>query len=195
MDLPSPQATPQPRRTIPSIMDDEKLAVALSWIEKCITIISTLSYSHVAAALMLLRFVRPAASFFLVLVGDFSKLAVVFLRIVARHAEIAAGALELVNETYFGRDAKNSSNDDVPTAMEVEEQLPKTPPRTHQSSLHQERNQTNLTVTDTSASASAPKKKEPEAKKAMGRIKIMELRQRRLQLGLKVASKADGCWD
>ena len=94
MDPSSSQATPQRRTTVPS-MDDKKIEAALSWIEKCFAIISTLSYSNLAAALMVLQFIRPTASFFLVLLGDFSQLAVVFLRIVARHAEIAAGALEM----------------------------------------------------------------------------------------------------
>jgi hypothetical protein len=38
MDSSSPPATPQPRRTILP-MDDKKMEVALSWIEKCIAII------------------------------------------------------------------------------------------------------------------------------------------------------------
>jgi hypothetical protein len=151
---------------------------------------------------MLLRFIRPTASFFLVLVGDFSQLAVVFLRIVARYAEIAAGAIELVNETYFGRDAKSSLNDDVPavnkysTMVEVEQQ-PKTPSsRAHESSLPPEMNNKEATnVTDVSVSAQTKKKKPETKKKAMGRIKIMQLREKRLKMGLKVASKADGCWD
>ena len=201
MDPSSSPATPQRRTTVPS-MDDKKIEAALSWIEKCFAIISTLSYSNLAAALMVLQFIRPTASFFLVLLGDFSQLAVVFLRIVARHAEIAAGALEIVNEKYFGRDATNSSSgDDVRTLdnyaeAEVEQHL-KTPPRAHnETTLPQEnRNKATNMLSGVSVSVQKKKKEKPETKKSLGRTKIMQLREKRRKMGLKVASKTDGNWD
>ena len=190
---PSP-STPE-RRTVP--MDGKEMeALALTWIEKCIAIFPSLSYGNLAAALMLLRFIRPAASFFLVLVGDFSHLAVVLLRIIARHAEIAAGALEFVNEKYFGRDAKTTStSSDVPTldndsenSAEVEQQRMETP-QAGASSRRQEK--INGKMVSGGTSASGHKKKTPETKKARGRAKIMELREKRLRMGLKVANKGD----
>lgn len=191
MDSPPP-ATPQ-RMTVP--MNDEKIEAALSWIEKCIAIISTLSYSNLAAALMLLRFIRPTASFFLVLVGDFSQLAVVFLRIVAKLAETAASALESVNETHF-RTRSNTTldDDDVPTldnySKDDVEKQPPIPSRAHESSLSSEMNRKATIVSD--VNVSVQKKKKSGTKKAQGRAKILQLRENRLKMGLKVA---DGCLD
>ena len=198
---PPPPPTPQRRNTIP--MDDTKMEVALSWIEKCIAIISTLSYSNVAAALMLLRLIRPTASFFVVLAVDFSRLAVVLLRIVARYAEIAAGVLESVNEKHLRRDPTSSLNDDndddeVPTLdnyskVDAEKQPPSTPSRNrnHEPSLPSEMNRKVTNVSD--VNVSVQKKMKPDTKKALGRAKILQLREKRLKMGLKVASKTDAC--
>eukprot|EP00984_Skeletonema_dohrnii_P036740 scaffold38062_cov194-Skeletonema_dohrnii-CCMP3373.AAC.2 len=194
---PSPPATPQRRMTVP--MDDEKMEAALSWIEKCIAIISTLSYSNLAAALMLLRFVRPTASFFLVLVGDFSQLAVVFLRIVAKLAEAAASALESVNETHFRTRSNTLDDDDVPTrdnySKDDVEKQPPIPSRAHESSLSSEMNRKAYEYIVSDVNVSVQKKKEKKksgTKKAQGRAKILQLREKRLKMGLKVA---DGCLD
>lgn len=177
-----------------SSMDDNKMETALTWIEKCIAIFSALSYSNLAAAVVLLRLIRPTVSFLVALLGDFNELAVVFLRIFARHAEIAARALELVNEKYFVRNAKSSCDVNVPTALDnnyltVKMMKHETPSMDDSSRL----------VSDVKAAAndSAQKKKnkKPETKKSRGMVKIMELRENRRRMGLKVASKSDGCWD
>ena len=205
MDLPPPP-TPQRRNTIP--MDDNKMEGALSWIEKCIAIISTLSYSNVAAALMLLRLIRPTASFFTVLAVDFSRLAVVILRIVARYAEIAAGFLESVNEKHLRRDPTsccslnddNDNDDEFPTLDNYSKvdtgKQPSTPPlRNHESSLPSEMNRKVTSVRDVNVSVQKKQKKKtkPDTKKALGRAKILQLREKRLKMGLKVANKADAC--
>ncbi|KAL7496275.1 hypothetical protein ACHAWT_004826 [Skeletonema menzelii] len=204
MDLPPPP-TPQRRNTIP--MDDNKMDVALSWIEKCIAIISTLSYSNVAAALMLLRLIRPTASFFTVLAVDFSRLAVVILRIVARYAEIAAGFLESVNEKHLRRDPTscslnddNDNDDEFPTFDNYSKvdtgKQPSTPPlRNHESSLPSEMNRkvTSDSNVNVSVQKKQKKKTKPDTKKALGRAKILQLREKRLKMGLKVANKADAC--
>ena len=192
---PSPPATPQPQRVMAAPIDESKMEVALSWLEKCIAIISTLSYSNVAAVLMLLWFIRPTASFFLVLVRDFSQLAAVFLRIVATYAEIAAGVLESVNEKHFRQDATcsfndDNDNDDVPTPLDNyskvdPEKQPLTPSRNHERSK--------MTSASDAKVSAQKKKKKPNTKKALGREKIMLLREKRLKMGLKVASKADAC--
>ena len=181
--------------TVP--MDDEKMEAALSWIEKCIAIISTLSYSNLAAALMLLRFVRPTASFFLVLVGDFSQLAVVLLRIVAKLAEIAASALETVNETHFRTRSNTLDDDDVTRDNYSKDDVEKQPPipsRAHESSLSSEMSRKATIVSDGNVSVLQKKKKKKKSgtKKAQGRAKILQLREKRLKMGLKVA---DGCLD
>ena len=178
-------------------MDDIEMEAALTWMEKCIAMFPTLSYSKLAAVLMLLRFIRPAASFLLVLAGDFSQLAVVLLRIISRHAEIAAGALELVNEKYFGRD---STSRHVPTFNNNSENLKEMKHETWsgagESSLRQESIQRKV-ISGEKASSSAlkQKKKAPEtSKKTRGRAAVMALREKRLRMGLKVANKGDS-WD
>ena len=197
---PPPPATPHQRRMAAPI-DESKMEIALYWLEKCIAIIATLSYSNVAAVLMLLRFIRPTASFFLVLVRDFSHLAVVFLRIVARYGEIAAGALESVNEKHFRHDATssfNDGNDNVPTPpldnfSKVDpEKLPLTPSKNHERSMPSEMNNRVTSASDVNVSVQK-KKTKPDTKKALGREKIMQLREKRLKMGLKVASEADAC--
>lgn len=190
-----PPASPQPRMNAP--MDDKKMEAALSWLEKCIAIISTLFNSNFAAALILLRFIRPTASFLFVLVGDFSQLAVVLLRIVARYAEIAAGVLESVNEKYFRRDPTTSLGDNegeqVPTSdNNSTEKQPSTPSRPQEPSLASEK----MTASVSNAIISTQKKKQrkkSDSKKALGKAKILQLREHRLKMGLKVASKADAC--
>ena len=192
----SPSATPD-RRNGP--MDDIEMEAALTWMEKCIAMFPTLSYSKLAAVLMLLRFIRPAASFLLVLAGDFSQLAVVLLRIISRHTEIAAGALEVVNEKYFGRDASPSrhaptfnNNSDNETEIKQE-----TSPScgAGESSLRQESIQRKVISGEkASSSVQKQKKKAPETKKTRGRAAVRALREKRLRMGLKVAHKGDS-WD
>lgn len=190
----SPPATPN-RRNGP--MDDMEMEAALTWIEKCIAMFPTRSYSKLAAVLMLLRFIRPAASFLLVLAGDFSQLAVVLLRIISRHTEIAAGALELANEKYFGRDFSPSRH--APTLENSSENLKETKQETWSgaggSSLRQESIQRQVINGEkVPTSVQKQKKKAPETKKTRGRAKIQALREKRLRMGLKVANKGDS-WD
>lgn len=176
-------------------MDDMEMEAALTWIEKCVAMFPTLlSCSKLAAVLMLLRFIRPAASFLLVLAGDFSQLAVVLLRIISRHTEIAAGALELVNEKYFGRDATPSSH--APTfensSDNLKEMKQETWPGAGESSLRQESIQRKVIGGEkASSTVQKQKKKAPETKKTRGRAKIQALREKRLRMGLKVANKGD----
>lgn len=179
-------------------MDDIEMEAALTWMEKCIAMFPTLSYSKLAAVLMLLRFIRPAASFLLVLAGDFSQLAVVLLRIISRHTEIAAGALELVNERYFGRDASPSRhaptfNNNSDNDTEMNRKLNRL--GAGESILRQESIQLKVISGEKASSpVQKQKKKAPETKKARGRAAVMALREKRLRMGLKVANKGDS-WD
>lgn len=129
----------------------------------------------------------------------------VLLRIVARYAEIAAGVLESVNEKHFRRDSTISLGDEdgddtVPTRdnylkVNVEKQ-PSTPPsRTEKPSLASETmNSSKATSVSLDANASVQRKKDKsDSKKAVGKAKILQLREQRLKMGLKVASKADAC--
>ncbi len=180
-------------------MENMEVEAALTWIEKCIAMFPTLSCSKLAAVLMLLRFIRPAASFLLVLAGDFSQLAVVLLRIISRHTEIAAGALELVNENYFGRDSSPSRHD--PTfennSENLKEMKQETWPGAGESSLRQESIQRKV-ISGEKVSSSVQKQKkkapDPETKKTRGRAAVRALREKRLRMGLKVANKGDS-WD
>jgi hypothetical protein len=175
-------------------MDDMEVEAALTWMEKCIAMFPTLSYSKLAAVLMLLRFIRPAASFLLVLAGDFGQLAVVLLRIISRHTEIAAGALELVNEKYFGRDASPSRH--APTFENNSDNVKEeTWLGAGESSLRQESIQRKVISGEKEfSSVQKQKRKAPETKKTRGRAKIQALREKRLRMGLKVANKGDS-WD